>query len=206
VTILNPYNEKQFKEDKLSIVDIKARNSSGDWYVIEIQTTLPVGLANRLAYYTSGLYYSQMREKSAYSDLRPAISICFLTESLFPEVPAGHLHFSLVDMANSVSLGDQLQVHLIELPKYDILEEGLSEAEALENWIFFFTDAEKRNASELRRLLPGAAFQKATEVLEMISHSPELRLIYDDRAKEAKDKFSFVKDARAEGLAEGELK
>ncbi len=48
VTILNPYNEKQFKEDKLSIVDIKAQDSSGDWYVIEVQTTIPVGLANRL--------------------------------------------------------------------------------------------------------------------------------------------------------------
>jgi len=210
VEILNPYNEKQFKEDKLSIVDIKAQDSSGDWYVVEIQTTIPAGLANRLVYYTSGLYQAQMREKSAYSDLRPAISICFLTESLFPEVSAGHLHFSLVDTEHSVSLGDQLQVHLIELPKYDILEEGLSEAEALESWIFFFTDAEKRDAEELRRLLPGAAFQKATGVLEMISHSPELRLIYDDREKEAKDNFSIVKDARAEGkiegLVEGELK
>jgi len=205
VTILNPYNEKQFKEDKLSIVDIKAQDSSGDWYVIEVQTTIPAGLANRLVYYTSGLYQAQMLEKSAYSDLRPAISICFLTESLFPEVSEGHLHFSLVDTANSVSLGDQLQVHLIELPKYDILEERLGEAAALESWIFFFTDAAKRNAEELRRLLPGAAFQKATGVLEMIQQSPELRLIYDDRAKEAKDKFSLTIDARAEGLAEGKI-
>jgi len=105
VEILNPYNEKQFQEDKLSIVDIKAQDTSGAWYVIEIQTTIPAGLANRLVYYTSGLFYGQMREKSAYGDLRPAISICFLTESLFSEVEAGHLHFSLVDTAHSVSLG-----------------------------------------------------------------------------------------------------
>jgi len=206
VTILNPYYEKQFKEDKLSIVDIKAQDTSGDWYVIEVQTTIPAGLANRLVYYTSGLYQAQMLEKSAYSDLRPAISICFLTESLFPEVSEGHLHFSLVDTEHSVSLGDQLQVHLIELPKYDILEEGLSEAEALENWIFWFLNAEKRGAEELRRLLPGAPFQKATGVLEMIQQSPELRLIYDDREKEAKDQFSLAIDARAEGLAEGEAR
>jgi len=92
------------------------------------------------------------------------------------------------------------------LPKYDILEEGLDDAEALEQWVFFFRAAETHNAEELRRLLPDTAYQKATEVLEMISHSPDLRLIYDDRAKEAKDKFSFAKDARAEGLAEGEAK
>ena len=58
----------------------------------------------------------------------------------------------------------------------------------------------------MRRLLPGSVYQKATGVLEMITHSPELRLIYDDRAKEEKDKFSFVKDARAEGIAEGEAR
>jgi len=40
----------------------------------------------------------------------------------------------------------------------------------------------------------------------MIQQSPELRLIYDDRDKEAKDKFSIVKDAHAEGLAEGEAR
>jgi len=79
VTILNPYNERQFQEDKQSIVDIKAQDSSGAWYVIEIQTTVPAGLANRLVYYTGGLYCAQMRKGNAYGDLRPAISICFLT-------------------------------------------------------------------------------------------------------------------------------
>jgi len=48
----------------------------------------------------------------------------------------------------------------------------------------------------------------------MIQQSPELRLIYDDREKEAKDQFSIVKDAfvegetrgKIEGLAEGEAR
>ena len=37
----------------------------------------------------------------------------------------------------------------------------------------------------------------------MISRSDELRLIYDDHAKAAKDQFSALKDARAEGEARG---
>ncbi len=39
----------------------------------------------------------------------------------------------------------------------------------------------------------------------MIARSPDLRLIYDDRAKEEKDRFSLVKDARAEGRVEGRV-
>lgn len=208
VEILNPYNEKDFEDDKLSIVDIKARDSLGAWYAIEIQTSMPSGLGNRLAFYTSELYAGQMREGDSYGDLRPAISICFLTESLFRDAPEGHLRFSLCDPVQNVSLGDQLQVHLIELSKYHIEEADLEHAEWLERWVYFLSDSANHDGDELRRLLPDSMFQKATEILEMIARNPELRLLYDDRAKEAKDRFSEIKDARAEGerigKAEGE--
>jgi len=37
--ILNPHNPKNFKSDKLSILDIKATNTSGKMFNIEIQIT-----------------------------------------------------------------------------------------------------------------------------------------------------------------------
>ncbi len=39
LTLLNPYNPKNFKSDKLSILDIKATNTSGKMFNIEIQIT-----------------------------------------------------------------------------------------------------------------------------------------------------------------------
>ena len=204
VELINPYSKKAFQKDKLSIVDVKARDSSGVWYVIEMQTTIPTELRNRLAYYTSDLFRQQMEEGKSYGDLRPAISICFLTKSLFSDVSAGHLCFSLYDQVNSVSFGDQIQVHLIELSKYHVEEEDLSEAAWLEKWVYFFTDSERRDAKDLRRLLPDPAFQKATKVLEMITDDPELRVMYEDRLKEARDKSSLVQDALAEGERRGE--
>ena len=39
VEILNPYNLQNFKEEKLSILDIKARGQTGHYYNIEIQVT-----------------------------------------------------------------------------------------------------------------------------------------------------------------------
>lgn len=36
VEILNPYNEREFLNDKLSIVDVKARDRTGRLYQIEI--------------------------------------------------------------------------------------------------------------------------------------------------------------------------
>ena len=36
--ILNPYNDKEFLDDKLSVVDVKAKDSEGRLYQIEIQS------------------------------------------------------------------------------------------------------------------------------------------------------------------------
>src|SRR6056297_470521 len=37
VSIENPFNEKTFTDDKLSIIDVRARDKEGKWYNIEIQ-------------------------------------------------------------------------------------------------------------------------------------------------------------------------
>ena len=37
VEILNPYNEREFLDDKLSIVDVKARDTEGRLFQVEIQ-------------------------------------------------------------------------------------------------------------------------------------------------------------------------
>jgi predicted transposase/invertase (TIGR01784 family) len=203
VEILNPFNNKEFEEDKLSIVDIKARDQDGSWYIIEMQTSLPAGLQNRLVYYTAEMYAKQMREGEGYGDLKPAISICFLTEPLFPHHAAGHFRFSLVDVENRISLNNQFQLHVIELSKYDCLEEIVHGASRLEQWTFFLHRADEFPAERLRELLPTSTFTKATGMLEMISHDDRLRIIYDDHAKAERDQFALIKDARSEGEARG---
>lgn len=146
-----------------------------------------------------------MHEGTTYGQLRPAISICFLTDPLFKKVEFGHLRFALHDDTHSLPFGDQIQLHLIQLSKYDMSTANLADADAFERWVYFLKESQNRDPDELRQLLPDAAFCKATEILEMIAKSPELRLIYDDRAKEAKDRFSELKDAEERGKIIGQI-
>jgi predicted transposase/invertase (TIGR01784 family) len=37
VEILNPFNEKEFADDKLSVVDVKARDATGRAFAVEMQ-------------------------------------------------------------------------------------------------------------------------------------------------------------------------
>ncbi len=50
VEILNPYNEREFLDDKLSIVDVKARNSRDHIYQVEIQLRSYGHLLTRILY------------------------------------------------------------------------------------------------------------------------------------------------------------
>ena len=115
VEILNPFLGKEFDDDKLSILDILATDEQGRLLNIEMQTSLPAGMAQRLTYYVSSLYVSQLGEGHQYSELRPAISICVLSQAIFAEPPALHLDFRLREAPTAQTLTDDLQIHLLQL-------------------------------------------------------------------------------------------
>ena len=60
VEILNPFSYQDFADDKLIVLDIRARDSAGRWLNIEMQVTVFTGLLQRLVYYACRLYVDQL--------------------------------------------------------------------------------------------------------------------------------------------------
>ncbi|MEY4195599.1 MAG: hypothetical protein RLZZ226_1967, partial [Pseudomonadota bacterium] len=56
VEILNPYNDKEMLDEKLSIVDIKARDNKFHIYQIEIQLLNYRNIPARIAYTWADIY------------------------------------------------------------------------------------------------------------------------------------------------------
>jgi predicted transposase/invertase (TIGR01784 family) len=208
VQILNPFNEKEFAEDKLSVLDIKARDARRAWFNVEMQGKALGWLRQRIPYYNASLFVDQLGEGEHYHTLLPAISICFLKEPLFPEVATPHLRFALCDCEHGVRLSDSLEIHTIELPKYNYECLSLSAAEPLVQWAFFLDRAAGLEAVELKRLLPTSEHEKATEVMETIARTPQERQVYESRRKAEMDYRAAFDEAleigRAEGLEKGE--
>ena len=97
VQILNPFSYKDFADDKLIVLDIRARDSAGRWLNIEMQVSIFAGLLQRLVYYASTMYFDQLKSGGSYADLRSAISICLLDKKLFRDDASAHHRFRLVD-------------------------------------------------------------------------------------------------------------
>lgn len=78
VTLLNPYNPKNFKQDKLSVLDVKAKGKDGKRYNIEIQISDEADYDKRALYYWTKLYTEQLKAAEDYSSLCKAIGIHIL--------------------------------------------------------------------------------------------------------------------------------
>ncbi len=204
VEILNPFSYQEFADDKQIVLDIRARDSDGRSLHVEMQVTVFGGLLQRLVYYACSLYVDQLEAGQNYAELRPAISICLLRQVLFRDSPVPHHRFRLVDTEQEMALAEAIEVHTVELTKYNLGDvESLSQATAIERWVFFFLFADQYEPARLRELLPDREFQQAVSVIEAIASKTEDRAMYDQRAKAQHDYLSAIEGARQEGLEAG---
>jgi predicted transposase/invertase (TIGR01784 family) len=123
---------------------------------------------------------------------------------LFPDVPDYHLCFRLWETSHHFPLTDDLDFHLLELPKFTKSDVEL--LTDLETWLYFLRHMEKIDTDALP-----AAFQQrplvlhAVEELKMLAQNDVECERYEARRKAQMDFNTAVKVARREGREEGEL-
>ena len=206
VQVENPYNLQDFREDKLSILDIKATDQEGAIYDIEMQLSIFSGLIQRIVFYGCEIYAGQMHAGDDYTELKPAFSICLLDGILWHDSQKMHHAFQFTDHETGRILSDTLEIHTLELGRYDLREEDLATASLLDCWIFWLLHAHEYEPEELLRLFPQAAIRLATQTLTHISQVTEDKAMYDAREKAIRDRQWELNASRNEGLAEGEIK
>lgn len=186
VELLNPYSERMALDDKLSILDIKARDLDGWVFNVEMQMLAVAVLAPRLLYYWAKVYSQQLSAGDDYTGLRPTISICFVNGVLFPERAEYHTCFRLLDQTGEVCLTEDLVMHVIEIPKFN---KKLAELETpLDFWLYFLKNGEQLDGDTLPAELdrePGV--RKAMGILKMFTQNDMERELYEGRLKAKRD-------------------
>ena len=199
--LLNPFNDKEAQDDKLSILDIKARDQSGRQFNVEMQMLAYGAFRERALYYWSKLYQGQLQDGMGYHTLRPTIAICFVDTPLFKDRAEYHLVFELRERHRHILFTDQLAVHILELPKFDKAVQQL--ATPLDRWLFFLRHAQELDADALPEPLDVAELRWALGDLVMITQSEPDRERYESRLKMQRDVYTALAEARQEGRAEG---
>lgn len=221
VTLLNPYNPKNFKNDKLSILDIKAQGETGKRFNIEIQITDEADYDKRALYYWAKLYTEQLGAGQDYSNLTKAIGIHILNFTSIVENDKYHNVFHVKEKETGEPYFTDLELHTIELKKF--MDRGTSQSidkikflakiqTALDLWVAFLTRHDLLNQSMSPKGLKGLkgleinALKKALGVLEVMNFSAHEREAYEGHLKWMRIEATTLKKAEERAEARGEAR
>jgi len=209
VTLLNPYNPKNFKQDKLSILDVKATNQDGKRFNIEIQISDEADYDKRALYYWAKLYTEQLKVAQDYSALSKAIGIHILNFTSIPQAKNYHNVFHITEKENGFAYFKDLELHTIELNKFtsdssEELQDIVAKTRnALDMWVAFLTRHDLLTADRLPKELDDENLKKALHVLDVLNFSKEERELYEDHLKWLRIEANTLKKATEKALAEG---
>ncbi|WP_295448096.1 Rpn family recombination-promoting nuclease/putative transposase [uncultured Thiodictyon sp.] len=192
VQILNPYNEREFLTDKLSIVDIKARDDQGRRYQIEIQLLTHADLLPRILYTWNDLYNHQLESGQDYGTLKPAYAIWILGENLLIGDPYYTHRYRLRDERGQCLLNHG-GIYLLELNKFAAEQVATDE----QRWLKFFKEGEHLDADDLPEWMQTAEMRQAMNTLEAFSDKERAYDTYQARQDFLRQQRSIQRERRS---------
>ena len=209
ITLLNPYNPKEFKNDKFSVLDIKATNQDGKRINIEMQISDEADYDKRALYYWGKLYTEQLKASEDYSQLSKAIGIHILNFISIPKIKKYHNVFKVAEQEMGEPYFTDLELHTIELKKFSSdSNEELSDMvrrvkNALDRWLAFLTRNDLLLPDNLPKALNDPNLKKAINVLNVMNFTPEEREAYEGHLKWLRIEANTLKKAEQKGMEKG---
>jgi predicted transposase/invertase (TIGR01784 family) len=189
VEMVLPAAEKGSLEDKSVIADIKARDQGKRQFHLEMQWQVPWFFPKRVLYYWGKFHPQQLHQGESYATLRPTVSVCFTKHALYPELSDHHLVFGLREAKHGLTFTDDLEVHLIELPKFQKTAEQI--VAALDRWCYFLVHGAELDPERLPAGLDVPEIRSALEVSTVFSQDERDREAYELRLKYELDQLSL---------------
>ena len=179
IEILNPFNLQNYKEDKLSILDTRVKDATGNYYNIEMQ----VNLIKRFSYYLSKLYSNQLHNNEPYNDLKPAIGIAILGYDLFPQSNKIDEQFLFKNQENNIIFDEFMVMHFIGLTKLSQTK-PIKEMTRFEKWVYLLYNSKKYALKDSKipsEIESEAGMAEVVEVVKKTNSDKEMRARMEDR-------------------------
>ena len=198
VKISNSYQPPHLYGLKETTLDIKAKDTSGRAFIVEMQVEKDRTFAKRAMYYSSKAYSQQLDKTEKYHLLKPVIFLGILDFSIFDHQSPCSRHLILNGENQSHDLKD-LEFNFIELPKFTKLEPELTTL--ADKWLYFL-----KHADDLQQIPHNAdtpALQEAYQIAALHHWTQEELDIYESQGLKLGRDRNVVETAREDGIAEG---
>ncbi|POZ51009.1 Rpn family recombination-promoting nuclease/putative transposase [Methylovulum psychrotolerans] len=176
VELLNPYNGKETLDDKVNIVDVKAEDSEGNLYQIEIQLLNHRHLPARMLYTWADLYSQQLKEGQRYGLLQPTYSVWLLDKAMLPDDGCYLRDYQWRDREGRRLL-EHGGIWLVELGKFDVP----SVTNEQQRWLRFFKHGGQLDDVQLPDWMSTPEMEQAMSVLRQFSEKERDYHAYQSR-------------------------
>ena len=204
----NTILEKDLFDDKVGILDIRAKIDNNINCNIEMQVVDHSNIEKRILFYWSKMYSKSINAGKDYSELEKTIVILILDYELefLKEVPKYQTKWQIREEEyHQIILTDVMELYIIELPKFIKYKENRKNE--MNSWLKFIENPEviKMDGNE--------ELKKAKKELEKISNDKHERYLAELREKYILDQKSIesagynkgIKEGIKKGLKDGEI-
>ena len=191
ISFYDTHLKRENPNDKLGVLDIKAKLSNGNVIDVEMQSRNVSDMRSRISYYRSNLLTGQIGGGGSYSELKPVKSIIVADFDFIPESEKCHTVFQTLEKDEHFPFNDLEEIHVLSLKKLSKLDN-----DRLREWLRFINSEKREEFMELAGIDP--VFVKAVDVLATFSADDHNRMLYEARLKEWRDNKSRMDGAKAE--------
>ncbi len=199
VDILNSYQPPKFEGLKNTSLDVKAKDTSGQEFIVEMQVAKEAWFLQRAMFYSSKAYSQQLSIGGNYHKLKPVIFLGILNFDAFNK---SQQHFSrhlIVDKNTHQHDLTDLEWNFIELKKFKKTEFELETV--ADKWIYFIQQA--TNLDHIPENANTEALKLAYEIAEQHQWTAEELAVYDAQEMEIHRSQNVIETARIDGMAAG---
>ena len=187
----NPIMDKDLLDDKLGILDIKAKLNNNIVCNIEMQICDKKNIEKRLLFYWSKIYSQGIKQGQDYDELKRTIVILISDYNLekLKEIPEYVTKWNIrEEKYGKIILTDVLEIYIIELNK---LKNGaVKDNQELNSWLYFIKNS-KVVVNKNMRDEDIEEIKKAQKILEDISADEHEKWLAEMRIKYIRDQHAI---------------
>ena len=182
-------------DDKIGILDIKAKINNSINCDIEMQVVDKKNIEKRVLFYCSKMYVQSLSSGQDYSKLEKSITILLTDYEIksLKEIKKYMTKWYIREQDyGNIILTDAMEIYIIELPKFEKYKNGST----LDPWVKFIKNPKVIDMSNKE-------IKKAKKVLEEISKDGKERYLAELREKYIMDQKAIEDAGYDKGLNEG---
>ncbi len=189
-------------EDKMGVLDVFVKINQEEYCNVEMQMIEKDKLIERILYYWSRIYGRNLKSSQDYIELKKTIGVLIVNFEIKKLKELGyHSKWKIIEEEKrKLILTEDLEIHIIEIPKiYNIKEK--EQEEELVKWINFIENPESKKVEEYMK--ENKELKEAKEKLEVMSEDEKMQILAELRLKAIRDEKAVERFGYNQGMENG---